>query len=51
MKSENGLYYYDTSDDTNFSNLQVTNYGFLVTVEDNEQQYHRREVESAKKAG
>jgi hypothetical protein len=51
VKSENGLYYYDTSDDTNFSNLQVTNYGFLATVEDNEKQYHRREVESAKKGG
>ena len=50
VKSENGLYYYDTSSDGNFSKEAVINYCFINTVEDNERKYHRREVDKAKKA-
>jgi hypothetical protein len=50
-KSDNGLYYYDTTDDPNFSNDEVTDYCLISTVEGNEKRYHRREVEAAKKAG
>jgi hypothetical protein len=51
VKLDNGLYYYDTSHDPNFSNVEVMNYSFISTVASNEKQYHRREVDSAKKAG
>ena len=51
VKSDNGLYYYDTSSDSNCSNVENTDYCFVTTVEGNEKKYHRREVETGKKAG
>ena len=50
-KSENGLYFYDTAADPNFSSGNVIDYCFVTTVANNMKRYHRREVDKAKKAG
>ena len=49
VKSSNGLYFYDTANDPNFSNRNVTDYCFVTTVQDNIKRYHRREIDKAKK--
>jgi hypothetical protein len=48
---ENGLYFYDVADcnENNYRN-QVNSYSFILSVDSNKAQFHRREIEGADQA-
>ena len=50
-QTTNGLFIYEHVNTTNITNENVLDYCLISTVDSNEKQFHRREVEAAQKAG
>ena len=50
-QTTNGLFIYEHGSKTNITKENVLDYCLISTVDSNEKQFHRREVEAAQKAG